>query len=65
MNITCYSSANNYAEAIAELKTAKTVDQWNEIRATWMPMLSKEEVGKIDGSGLIVEVLGEFYYTTR
>jgi hypothetical protein len=49
---------NNFTEALTELKTAKSVDQWNEIRYRWVDILEREELAEIDSSGLIVQVLG-------
>jgi hypothetical protein len=49
---------NNFTEALTELKTAKSVDQWNEIRYRWVDILGREELAEIDSSGLIVQVLG-------
>lgn len=49
----------NYYHAVADLKTVKTVDQWNTVREKRVPSLSQDELGSIDGSGLIVEVLGK------
>ena len=45
-------------QAIAELKTAKDVQEWNQIRAKWTQLLKPTELCAIDASGLIVEVLG-------
>jgi hypothetical protein len=49
---------NNFTEALTELKTAKSVTQWNEIRERWVDILEREELAEIDSSGLIVQVLG-------
>ena len=49
---------NNFTEALTELKTAKSVDQWNEIRYRWVDVLDREQLAEIDSSGLIVQVLG-------
>lgn len=45
-------------KAINELKQAKSIYEWNEIRAKWVSKLTQKEVGVIDGTGLVVEVLG-------
>ena len=50
---------NNYDQAVAELRTAKDVKQWNTIRAKWVAQLTQTELNKIDSSGLITEVLGQ------
>lgn len=44
--------------AISELRTAKSVSEWNEIRAKYVDTLSQSELAYIDGSGLITQVLG-------
>ena len=49
---------NNFTEALTELKTAKSVDQWNEIRYKWVDIISTQELAEIDSCGLIVQVLG-------
>jgi len=52
--------------AIAELKTVKSVQQWNEVRAKHLKILGTETKEErdflhsyIDGWGLIVKVLGK------
>ena len=45
--------------AINELMTVKTVDQWNQVRAKYRDQLTRAELFKIDGEGLIVKVLGQ------
>lgn len=52
-------NSDNYATAVATLQTAKTVSEWNEIRATVKATLTPVEFNKIDYSGLIVKVLGK------
>lgn len=48
----------NYENAVNQLKTAKTVAQWNQIREDVKDTLTDVELNKIDSSGLITEVLG-------
>lgn len=48
----------NYDAAVKQLKTARNVEQWNEIRARVKGTLTRPELAKID-SGLIVQVLGK------
>lgn len=45
-------------KAINELKQVKSIDEWNAVRAKWVPLLTQNEIGVIDGTGLVVEVLG-------
>lgn len=53
----------NYESAVNLLRSAKNVTQWNEIRSWVKVDLTTEEMSKIDGSGLIVEVLGADRHT--
>jgi len=46
-------------QAIEELKTVKSVKEWNNVRAKYLSLLSREEIARIDSEGLIVEVLGK------
>lgn len=48
----------NFETAVATLITAKTVEQWNELRDSVKHTVSVSELNKIDSGGLIVEVLG-------
>jgi hypothetical protein len=48
--------------AINELMTVKTVNEWNKVRAQYVDRLTREELYKIDGEGLIVKVLGRDKY---
>ena len=48
-----------YQEAIKALENAKTVKEWNKIRAQWIPILSQREIALIDSGGLIVKLLGK------
>jgi hypothetical protein len=45
-------------KAINELKQVKSIEEWNTVRAKWVPLLTRDELGTIDGSGLVVKVLG-------
>ena len=49
---------NNYESAVAALKEATNIEQWNAIRSRVARTLSAQQLAKIDSSGLIVEVLG-------
>lgn len=49
----------NKEKAIAALRDAKTIDQWNEIRDKNKAFLTMAELNEIDQSRLIVEVLGQ------
>ena len=51
--------SNNYEKAVNLLKTAKNVNHWNELRESIIETLTTPELAKLDGSGLIVEVLGK------
>lgn len=48
----------NYELAIDRLKTAKSVKEWNSIREELKDTLTRDEITRIDKSGLIVQVLG-------
>ena len=47
-----------YEMAVAELKTAETVKDWNTIRERWADKLNPQELALIDSGGLIVQTLG-------
>ena len=49
----------NFETAVATLKTATTVQQWNELRDGVKHTLTQVELYKVDASGLIVQVLGQ------
>ena len=49
---------SNYETAVAKLRTATTVEQWNDLRDEVKDTLSTSDLYKVDASGLIVEVLG-------
>lgn len=44
--------------AIIELSKSTSVDEWNQIRSTYVKKLNKQELYEIDGKGLIVKTLG-------
>ena len=48
-----------YQQAIKALENAKTVQEWNKIRAQWVPTLTQGEIALIDSGGLIVKLLGK------
>lgn len=47
-----------FKEAIAELRTAKSVCQWNIIRRKHKKYLTLSEMSRIDASGIITDTLG-------
>lgn len=50
----------NYINAVIALSSAKNVAHWNEIRSyVKNEYLTNEQMSKIDGSGLIVKILGQ------
>lgn len=51
--------SENMQYAIERLKTAKSVEHWNEIRSRLKDSLTTQELLTIDSGGLIVEVLGK------
>lgn len=53
----------NYDQVIENLKTVKTVKEWNEVREQAKDSLPLSDLIKIDQSGLIVDVLGADAYT--
>ena len=52
------TNANVLQTAINELMTVKSVNEWNNVRAKYIKLLTREEIFKIDAEGLIVKVLG-------
>ena len=52
----------NYDQVIENLKTVKTVKEWNEVREQAKDVLPLSDLIKIDQSGLIVDVLGADAY---
>lgn len=52
----------NYERAIDLLRTAKSVQHWNELRSVTKAILTTDEMNLIDASGLIVKVLGPDKY---
>jgi len=46
-------------QAIEALKEATNVKEWNEIRDKVFKQITQVEMAEIDGSGLIIEVLGK------
>ena len=49
----------NFETAVATLRTATTVEQWNGLRDGIKHTLTQTELYKVDASGLIVQVLGQ------
>jgi len=50
----------NYQKAIEVLKTAVSVEDWNNKRDKVKKTLTRGELALIDGSGLIVQTLKKF-----
>ena len=48
----------NIRKAVKELRTARSVTQWNMIRRIEKRKLTLQEMAWIDSSGIITEVLG-------
>ena len=51
-------TTTTFDKAVADLKKVKSVNEWNEVRASYVSILTRQELAKID-SGLIIEVLGK------
>ena len=51
---------SNYQKAIELLKTAVSVEDWNNKRDKVKKTLTRGELALIDGSGLIVQTLKKF-----
>lgn len=52
------TTTTTFDKAVADLKKVKSVNEWNEVRASYVSILTRQELAKID-SGLIIEVLGK------
>lgn len=46
-------------QAIEALKQASSVKEWNKLREKILKQINPTDLAEIDGSGLIVEVLGK------